>query len=449
MTKRISVWLTVVLVILASVMTFQLTVIFGSALVKTDVAGNTVNPGDRFGITASPDLLPTPSETDVPVTTGGEDQAPEEPKTYTAAEITAAVSAKIATLASYYERYYVGELDLDALVEGAAEGFVAYAGDKYGDYHTADEYKELTSSYSGEFAGIGVSVLYNAEYGAIEIINVMPDSPALEGGLLPDDLIIGVNGESIAIIGYNEGVNRIRGEVGTSVVLTVARGENYSERFDVTLTRREVEEQSVTYEEITTGNTAQPLAYIRITGFNAKTPEQFSAALGEGKTNNVHGFIFDLRNNGGGTLDSVVQMLDMVLPEGPIVRIMYKNGDERVYESKASYLDAPIVVLVNGNTASAAELFVSALRDYGKATPVIGETTYGKGTVQTILPLRDGSALRLSTSMYAPPFSDNFEGIGITPDIEVSLADEFKTVNLFKLDHEDDAQLQAAIRVFQ
>ena len=139
----------------------------------------------------------------------------------------------------------------------------------------------------------------------------------------------------------------------------------------------------------------------------------------------------------------------MLLPEGPIVRIMYKNGDERVYQSKASCLDAPIVVLVNGNTASAAELFVSALRDYGKATPVIGETTYGKGTVQTILPLRDGSALRLSTSMYAPPFSDNFEGVGVTPDIEVSLADEFKTVNLFKLDHEDDAQLQAAIRIFQ
>ena len=446
MTKRISVWLTVVLIILTSVITFQLTVIFGSAFVRDNSLGS-LSPNDRFGNTTTSDTVPT--DTNVPEETTAPDDTPAEPKPVTAKDITAAVSAKISTLATYYERYYVGELDIDALVEGAAEGFVAYVGDKYGQYHTAEEYKELTSSYSGEFAGIGVSVVYNSDYGAIEILNVMPDSPALEGGLLPDDLIISVNGESVMAIGYNEAVNRIRGEIGTSVLLTIARGENYEEHFDVTLTRRKVEEQSVTYEEIPIKGLKQPVAYIRITDFNAKTPEQFSSALGEGKTNNVHGFIFDLRNNGGGTLDSVVTMRDMVLPEGPIVRIQYKNGEEKVYESRASCLDEPIVVLVNGNTASAAELFVSALRDYGKATPIIGETTYGKGTVQTIVPLIDGSALRLSTSMYAPPYSDNFEGIGVVPDMEVPLADEYKNVNLFKLDLENDAQLQAAVRVFQ
>ncbi len=447
MTKRISVWLTAALIILASVITFQLTVIFGSALVRTDVAGNTVNINDRFGVTTTSKKTDEPAE---PAVTGsGAAEEPEEPRSYTAEEITAAVSAKIATLAAYYERYYIGELDLDMLVEGAAEGFVAYAGDKYGDYHTAEEYESLQTGYAGEFAGIGVSVTHNIEYNAIEIVSVMADSPALEGGLLPFDLIIGVNGESVALLGYNESVSKIRGEIGTSVVLTIARGEGYSERFDVTLTRRKVEEQSVTYEEIVADGLLKPLAYIRITDFNAKTPTQFSEALGMGKTSKVHGYIFDLRNNTGGTLNSVVQMLDMVLPEGPIVRIMYKNNEEKIYESGSSCLDEPIVVLVNGNTASAAELFVAALRDYGKATPVIGTTTYGKGTVQSIFPLRDGSALRLSTSMYAPPFSDNYEGIGITPDMTVSLADEFKLVNLSKLDHKDDAQLQAAIKVFQ
>ena len=423
MNKKISVFSTAALVVAVATVTFLCTLLFGGGLVYAEDSGAAVS-------------------------TTAATTAPEQPSEPTMDEMVKAISQRVTELAYYYSKYYVGSVDIDDIVEGVAEGFVAYSGDKYGQYHTAEEYKELTADYSGTFAGIGVSVTYNADYSAIEIMSVLPNSPALEAGLLPNDLIIAVGGESVGYLGYNEAINRIRGEIGTTVTVAVVRDEDFSKRFDVTLTRRIVEEQTVTYKEIETDFLTHPLAYISVTTFNNKTPEQFKNAIGDGMTANAHGFIIDMRNNGGGTLSSVLEMLDLILPKGPMVRIQYKNGEETVYESDANSLEVPIVVLVNGNTASAAELFTSSLRDYGKAF-VVGDVTYGKGTVQTIIPLRGGSALRISTSMYAPPFSDNFEGVGITPDIEVSLADEFKNVNLFNLEYENDAQLQAAVNMYK
>lgn len=421
MTKKVSVWLAVGMVIAAVTVTFLCTLLLGGSLVH---ASDSVPVAEAITTAVAAEKEVTPSD------------------------ITARVSSKIAELAYYYSKYYVGDIDVDDLVEGAAEGFVAYSGDKYGQYHTKEEYKLLKDEYSGSFCGIGVSVVYNSNYGAIEILNVIKDSPALESGLLPDDLIIKVDGEDVAFLGYNEALARVRGEEGTTVTLTIARGDKYSEIFNVTLTRRPIIEQTVVYSEIETDFLSKPIAHISITSFNDQTPEQFKEAIGDGLTNKVHGYVIDLRNNGGGTLSSVVSMLDMLLPEGPIVRIQYKDGTETVYESGKSSFNQPIVLLINGNTASAAELFTAALRDYGKAF-IVGENSYGKGTVQQIISLRDGSALRLSTSMYAPPFSDNFEGKGVAPDITVSLADEYKRTNLFNLAIENDAQLQAALNLFK
>lgn len=423
MNKKISVFSTAALVVAVATVTFLCTLLFGGGLVYAEDSGAAVSVADTT-------------------------TAPGQPSEPTMDEMVKAISQRVTELAYYYSKYYVGSVDIDDIVEGVAEGFVAYSGDKYGQYHTAEEYKELTADYSGTFAGIGVSVTYNADYSAIEIMSVMPNSPALEAGLLPNDLIIAVGGESVGYLGYNEAINRIRGEIGTTVTVAVVRNEDFSKRFDVTLTRRIVEEQTVTYKEIEVDFLTKPLAHVSVTTFNNKTPVQFKNAIAEGMQANAHGFIIDMRNNGGGTLSSVLEMLDLILPKGPMVRIQYKNGEETVYESDAKSLEIPIVVLVNGNTASAAELFTSSLRDYGKAF-VVGDVTYGKGTVQTIIPLRGGSALRISTSMYAPPFSDNFEGVGITPDIEVSLADEFKNVNLFNLEYENDAQLQAAVNMYK
>ena len=430
MNKKISIWVMLAILIAACAITFQATVLFGSSLIRDD------RPGE---VTTDTPVSTDPVETVPPV----EDKEPTLEE-----EIREKVSAKLAEIISLYANYYVGELNVDDLVEGVAEGFVVYSGDKYGAYHPIEEFKELTTGYEGEFAGIGVSVIYNSDYGAIEILSVMPNSPALEAALQPNDLIIGVEGENVAVLGYNTAVNRIRGEIGTSVTLTVARGEQYETVFDVTLTRRKVEEQSVTYETLNPAKKLFPLAYIRVLDFNHKTAEQFADALGAGQEDNARGYIIDLRNNGGGELNSILTILDLLLPEGPIVRIQYKDGTETVYESDAGSFNEPIVVLVNGNTASAAELFVAALRDYNKAI-VVGENTYGKGTVQSLIKLKDGSALRLSTSMYSAPYSENYEGVGIAPDITVELAEEYKYINLFKLAYENDTQLQAAVKLFQ
>ncbi len=422
MSKRISVWFLIGVIIVTAALTFMITLLFGGTLVTASEAGEVVQATDK---------------------------AVEEEK-LTSAQITAKLTSKIRELMAYYDRYYVGELDVDDLVEGVAEGLVAYSGDKYGDYHPKEEYKELTANYSGEVVGIGVSVTYEADLGAIKILGVIDGGTAMEGGLLPNDIIVAVNGEDVAFVGYNQAVQNIRGEVGTTVTLTIARGENYGERFDVTLERRVVVSQSVTYDEIALESRADPIGLIRISEFNNRTPEQFKASVSQGLTNNVHGFIIDLRNNGGGTLDSVISMLDLMLPEGPIVRIQYKDGTETVYKSDVNAVSnrVPLIILVNGNTASAAELFTSTMRDYGRAI-IVGENTYGKGTVQSLIRLSDGSGLRISTSMYAPPYSDNFEGVGIAPDVTVSLAAEYKNANLSQLAYENDAQLQAALNLYK
>lgn len=426
MSKKISVGLAAFLILLAAAITFELTVVFGKVFFRTAAVG------------------------EVPASyTEAASDAPEEPeeKSFTD-EVMERVTEKVGKIVSYYENYYVGgELNIDDFVDGACAGVVAYSGDKYGAYHDVSDMEELSASYAGEFTGIGVSVVYNPTLGALEILNVMPNSPAADVELSAGDYIVSVDGEDILELGYAESVNRIHGAENTDVTLRIARGET-SEITEVTLTRRRVEELSVDYEALNVPGISAPLAYIRLMDFNDKTPEQFVAALQQSNADRVRGVIVDVRDNGGGELESILSILDALLPEGPIVRIQYKNGEEETYTSDKTCYERPIIVLCNARTASAAELFVSALKDYNKAV-VIGTTTYGKGTVQSIVSLGDGSALRISTAMYLPPFSDNYEGIGITPDIEVEIDEEYRYTNLYKIPHDQDAQLQAAIAQYK
>lgn len=385
---------------------------------------------------------------------------------------------KVSTAQFYYAMYYIGEFrtvescsteifdTLSALPgirtvddrEDATALFIdVYArmlGDYYGYYYAPTDYSDYTDDLEGEYVGIGVSVSVGAE-GYAEILNVFPGSPAEEVGILPGDVIVAVEGEDFALIGYQNAIDRIRGKEGTAVGLTIERD---GVRIGFSVTRRPVTEVTVD-SRMLDGN----IGYIRIVSFNERTYEQFVAAHRTLEASGAVAYVFDVRYNPGGTLNSVVAMLEYILPDGPIVHLNYKNDVDdatidSIYDINRFYMDGvdrvyyedhaiekPMVVLANGNTASAGELFTSSLGDYGVAT-VIGEKTYGKGVGQSSLRLdSDGSALVLTVFSYDPPTSPNYDGVGILPDIEVSLSEEAAGKNLYKLTYEEDAQLQAAV----
>ncbi len=385
---------------------------------------------------------------------------------------------KVSRAELYYRQFYVGEYrsveDCAAEIEEAVRAVVGirtvtdtetatglyidlYArmqGDYYAYYYSPDDYGDYGDDLEGEYTGIGVSVSVNEE-GYAEILNVFPGSPAEEVGMLPGDVLIAVGGEDFARNGYNKAVDRTRGEAGTSVSLTVRRGAS---ELDFTVVRRPVTEVTVDSRMI-----GEDVGYIRIISFNERTYEQFVAAHRALDAQGAASFVFDVRYNPGGTLNSVVAILEYILPDGPIVRMNYKNdgddatvssiydihtgymnGDTRVYYENHAITE-PMVVLTNGGTASAGELFTSALNDYDVAT-VVGETTYGKGVGQSSLPLaNDGSYLVFTVFYYDPPFTGNYKGVGITPDVAVSLSEEAAGVNIYKLPYEQDAQLQYAV----
>ena len=351
---------------------------------------------------------------------------------------------KLLEVDSLFRSLYVGEIDDDALMDGILAGYTAGSGDRYAAYYDAESFRTYMDSMNGDMQGIGVNVIYNSEYGAIEIINVMPDSPALEAGVEPGDLIVyvGEEEESVAELGYYGALSKLQGKAGTTAVFTVARGKNYSERKSFSILRGYVTEQSVLHHVCTLDST---VGVIKITGFDKATPEQFIAAVEELLGGGCDSLIVDVRYNPGGELTSICTILDYLLPEGPVIRTVDRDGkEETIYTSDKNELDVPMAVLVNGSTASAGELFCSSLQDYHKAT-LVGTQTYGKGCMQTIRQLSDGSGLSVTYRYYCPPFSDNYDGIGVTPDIVVEPEGALLEKNIYKVTDDEDNQLRAAL----
>lgn len=358
------------------------------------------------------------------------------------------VTNKLAEVDSLYRNYYIGDLDDEKLIDSVIAGYVLGTGDDYAAYYNAEGFKSFIQDIEGEMAGIGVNVIYNTDYRLIEILNVTEGSPADKAGVMPGDLVVtvGEEKESVAELGYQPSINKLRGVIGTTAVFTVLRGENYTESVDFEIVRDKITEQTVMHHVYGPDSS---IGVIKISNFDAKTPVQFVDAVESLQKQGCGKLIIDLRYNPGGELSSIVTTLDYILPEGPVIRIFDADGKEvKAYYSEATELNMPMAVVVNDSTASAAELFTSAVRDYDKAT-IVGVTTYGKGCMQTTVPLSDNSAVSITYRMYNPPFSENYHGVGIVPDVEVALDEALLTKNVYKITDEEDNQLAAAAATFE
>lgn len=347
--------------------------------------------------------------------------------------------AKLDLVSQIVENKYVKDIDSKQLEDGIITGYIYGLGDRHSHYLTKEAFSEEQKNNAGKFQGIGVNATKD-ESGYIKIYNVFKNSPAERAGIKNGDIIVKVEGEDVFKLGYDVAVNKLLGEVGTVAKFTVQR--NKTELIDCEVVREEFKIETVEYHMMDNN-----VGFIRISQFINNTDKDFKNAIKDLKSKGAQKLIFDLRYNPGGSLDVITNVLDYLLPEGNIVTIKDKNGKEKVYKSDANCVDMPMVVLVNGSSASAAELFTAALRDYKKAT-IIGTKTYGKGTAQETIPLGDGTALVLTVDMYMPPNGVNYDGIGITPDIAVTPENESQ-INFYNMEEVNDIQLQKALEVLK
>ncbi len=340
--------------------------------------------------------------------------------------------AKLAELSEYVDENYYQETDEDTLMDGALKGYVAGLGDPYSVFLTEDEYGGWKEKESGTAVGIGVTV-QSAEEG-LYIVEVTSGSPAETAGIQAGDTITAVDGELVTDLGYNEAVSHVKGEIGTDVVLTVQRE---GEELEITVTRGEIVTISAEGQMLD-GN----IGYVHISAFRENTFDQYSKVLNELLEAGAEGIIFDVRNNGGGLLSALEDVLDPLLPEGNIAIASYGDGTVKtIVESDSEELDIPMIVLVNGGTASAGELFAASLRDFGKAS-LVGETTFGKGIMQDTRTVA-GGAVTLTVAAYQTVKGECYHEIGVTPDTEILLPEEY-VVDFKNPDTKGDVQLAEA-----
>ena len=320
---------------------------------------------------------------------------------------------KLELLEQLVDESYSGDIDMDDLQEGLYRGYIDGLGDKYSVYYDEDETKALMQSTSGEFGGIGALFSQDKDTKVITFLKVYEGSGAEEAGFKVDDILYKVDGKDISGEDLSEVVSKIRGDEGTTVELTVLRGDD-GEEYTATVTRKIVQTDTV-YHEMK----EDKIGYIQVTEFDDVTTDQYKEALEDLENQGMKGMVVDLRNNTGGNVDTVTDMLDLMLPEGTTLSIKDKQGKESVYESDDEHqFTKPLVVLVNENSASASEIFSGAIQTFGTGE-VVGTTTYGKGVVQQIFDLKDGTSVKLTIAEYLIAGQFGINGKGVTPDVEV------------------------------
>nr|WP_283246185.1 S41 family peptidase [Zhenhengia yiwuensis] len=350
------------------------------------------------------------------------------------------IDKKIEVIEKTLDKYYVGELDKTAMEEGIYKGLVSSVGDPYTTYYTKEEFDSIMEKTSGVYAGIGVQMMVDQTDNTILVTDVFEGSPAEKAGMLSKDKIVGAEGQPLTGDDFNEAPKIIKGKPGTKVTVTVFRPST-NETLDLEMKRENVIYPSVSHKML-----EGDINYIKISSFEELTYDQFKEALDEGTKANAEGLIIDLRDNTGGLLDVTVQIVDELIPEGVIVSTKDKNGKVKEMTSDDQYVDIPIVVLVNERSASASEVLSGALKDHNRAI-LVGNRTFGKGIVQTIMPLTDGSAIKVTTSQYFTPSGVCIQGEGIEPDYKVDLAPELMIKA--KLEYNEDLQLQKAVEVLR
>lgn len=347
--------------------------------------------------------------------------------------------SKMELLMQLIDQYYMYDISVDDMRTGAYKGLLEGLGDPYTCFYTKEEFDALMESTTGTYYGIGAVVQQNLKTMYITIVKPYVDGPAYNAGMLPGDIIYMVDDVDVTGMDINNVVALMKGPEGTQVKVTVVR-DGEADPVELIITRAKIEIETIEYEML-----EDEVGYILISGFEEPTPRQFKEAIQDLQKQGMKGLVLDLRDNGGGLLDAVVEMLDYILPKGMIVYTEDKYGNRDEYKgTDKDVLEIPMTVLINGNSASAAEIFAAAMQDY-KAATLIGTTSFGKGIVQTILPLTDGTAVKITVSRYFTPNGVCIHGEGVTPDIEVELNEELR--QLVVIPKDQDNQLEIAVNL--
>lgn len=366
------------------------------------------------------------------------------------------IVAKIQTIQSVIDKYYLFDEDNSKVEDWIYKGMLYGLDDPYTVYYTADEYEKLMEDTSGEYCGIGVMVSQNASTGVITVSKVFEGTPGAEAGILPGDILYKVGSKEVTGVDLELVVKDfIKGEEGTPVTITVLR-KDAGDYIDMTMERRQITVPTVEYEML-----ADNIGYISVSQFDTVTSEQFKGAIDDLEKKGMKKLVVDLRNNPGGVVDAVVSMLDYILPDDLVIEgdpnlvrtrknktlLVYmadKNGKgDQYYASDGHEVDLPMAVLVNGQSASASEVFSGALKAYDRAK-LVGTKTFGKGIVQTLFPLDKGTAIKMTVAHYYTPSGFDLHGKGLQPDVPVELKEELKSK--IKIEHEEDNQLTEAIK---
>ena len=351
------------------------------------------------------------------------------------------VSADISRVKAIIDKYYLGDVDEQKLTDAAVKGYVSGLGDEYSEYITKEELSDFKSDITGNYNGVGIYYGRLKDSSEVVVITAIKDTPAYKAGIQPGDIITKINDEEISSEESLTSVaNKIKGEVGSSVKLTIKRGEEVKE---FNLTRENIQLHKVESKMLENN-----IGYINISSFDEETANQFKDEYSKLEKEGIKSLIIDLRNNGGGIVQEATDIADRILKKDLVIlSTKDKNGEEEITKAKDDdSIDIPIIVLVNENSASASEILAGALKD-NKVAQIVGTKTFGKGVIQSVFTLSNGSALKLTIEEYYTPSNTKINHVGITPDIEVKLPDDIE--NQYLIPEEQDTQLQKAIELLK